>query len=309
MGRSFRSLARHTEQAIMAWAKTVLAIACVYAAAALADVQVSGDASLEQAPLTGMKAVGLGDNVVDLAAPALSRHAREAGKKNKKSQAKKSKKRSRKNKVKKSGKKNGGKKNKGKKGKGKRKGRKGRLSKKKSGKKVKGRKNKKSRRMKKKSRKAKKSKKKLGRQAAANTTACPSEECFKRLLIFGPYYGNQARNFFRMSLRAKTQHEQKAKKLKKKGDYGNVTAAVQGSTGGGGGKPLTCNGKNVTDKNSTIQSSIATLEGCSKKLETSCGGALTTEKVKEMEDCNKAASAFRTEFLKQMIGDKEFKAA
>jgi len=267
MGRSFRSLARHTEQAIMAWAKTVLAIACVYAAAALADVQVSGDASLEQAPLTGMKAVGLGDNVVDLAELALSRHAREAGKKNKKSQAKKSKKRSRKNKLKKSGNKNGGKKNKGKKGKGKRKGRKGRLSKKKSGKKVKGRKNKKSRRMKKKSRKAKKNKdkknkgrkgkgkKKLGRQAAANTTACPSEECFKRLLIFGPYYGNQARNFFRMSLRAKTQHEQKAKKLKKKGDYGNVTAAVQGSTGGGGGKPLTCNGKNVTDK--TAPSKVA----------------------------------------------------
>merc|ERR1712212_849605 len=197
---------------------------------------------------------------------------------------------------------------------------KGDCQKKSPAKKVKGRKNKKSRRMKKKSRKAKKNKskknkgrngkgkKKFGRQAAANATACPTEDCFKRLLIFGPYYGNQARNFFRMSLRAKTQHEQKAKKLKKKGDYANVTSAVQGSTGGGGGKPLTCNGKNVTDKNSTIQSSIATLEGCSKKLETSCGGALTTEKVKEMEDCNKAASAFRTEFLKQMIGDKEFKA-
>merc|ERR1712212_1415703 len=108
------------------------------------------------------------------------------------------------------------------------------LSKKKSGKKVKGRKNKKSRRMKKKGRNGK-GKKKFGRQAAANTTACPTEDCFKRLLIFGPYYGNQARNFFRMSLRAKTQHEQKAKKLKKKGDYANVTSAVQGSTGGGGG--------------------------------------------------------------------------
>merc|ERR1711872_662170 len=222
MGRSFRSLARHTEQAIMAWAKTVLAIACVYAAAALADVQVSGDASLEQAPLTGMKAVDLGDNVVDLAELALSRHAREAGKKNKKSQAKKSKKRSRKNKLKKSGKKNSGKKTKVKKAKEREKEGKEDCPKKKSGKKVKGRKNKKSRRMKKKSRKAKKNKnkkgrkgkgkKKLGRQAAANTTACPSEECFKRLLIFGPYYGNQARNFFRMSLRAKTQHEQKAKK-------------------------------------------------------------------------------------------------
>merc|ERR1711872_491432 len=160
MGRSFRSLARHTEQAIMAWAKTVLAIAFVYAAAALADVQVSGDASLEKTPLTGMKAVGLGDNVVDLAELALSRHAREAGKKNKKSRAKKSKKRSRKNKVKKSGNKNGGKKNKGKKGKGKRKGRKGRLSKKKSGKKVKGRKKKKKKNRQKKKRREKKKKKK-----------------------------------------------------------------------------------------------------------------------------------------------------
>merc|ERR1712234_62756 len=102
MGRSFRSLARHTEQAIMAWAKTVLAIACVYAAAALADVQVSGDASLEQAPLTGMKAVVLGDNVVDLAELALSRHAREAGKKKQEEPGQKVQEKKSKNKLKKS---------------------------------------------------------------------------------------------------------------------------------------------------------------------------------------------------------------
>merc|ERR1711872_125929 len=132
----------------------------------------------------------------------------------------------------------------------------------------------------------KKSNKIKGRQDAA---CAVTDECLEKMSVLGWWYGNRARNIFRMSARALDKSGMTKKKKEKKADFDGVLADVEGVSGDCQSK-LSGNGTNFSD-------TLTKLKACNAAIDTACDGGMDNDTMAKMTGCKEAAEAFRTGFL------------
>merc|ERR1711872_974608 len=140
----------------------------------------------------------------------------------------------------------------------------------------------------------KKSNKIKGRQDAA---CAVTDECLEKMSVLGWWYGNRARNIFRMSARALDKSGMTKKKKEKKADFDGVLADVEGVSGDCQSK-LSGNGTNFSD-------TLTKLKACNAAIDTACDGGMDNDTMAKMTGCKEAAEAFRTGFLAMTNADAD----
>merc|ERR1712198_236734 len=141
---------------------------------------------------------------------------------------------------------------------------------------------------------SKKSNKIKGRQDAA---CAVTDECLEKMFVMGWWYGNRARNIFRMSARALDKSGMTKKKKEKKADFDGVLADVEGVSGDCQSK-LSGNGTNFSD-------TLTKLKACNAAIDTACDGGMDNDTMAKMTGCKEAAEAFRTGFLAMTNADAD----
>merc|ERR1711872_727963 len=140
----------------------------------------------------------------------------------------------------------------------------------------------------------KKSNKIKGRQDAA---CAVTDECLEKMSVMGWWYGNRARNIFRMSARALDKSGMTKKKKEKKADFDGALADVEGVSGD-------CQSK-LSGNETNFSDTLTKLKACNAAIDTACDGGMDNDTMAKMTGCKEAAEAFRTGFLAMTNADAD----
>merc|ERR1711962_339408 len=127
---------------------------------------------------------------------------------------------------------------------------------------------------------------------------CPvTDECLEKMSVMGWWYGNRARNIFRMSARALDKSGMTKKKKEKKADFDGVMADVEAVD-------ADCQSK-LPEDGPKYADTLTKLKACNAAIDTACDGGMDDDTMAKMTGCKEAAEAFRTGFLAMTNADAD----
>merc|ERR1712142_140035 len=121
------------------------------------------------------------------------------------------------------------------------------------------------------------------------------------------WFGNQARNHYRMATRAMSFHDRLTKKMDKAGNFKNTLERLT-EVLGGDAAALKCNGATLA-ADDEINGVMETLTTCEADIETSCQATLTPDQEAALEKCKTNTEIFRNNYIEAFAPKKKLDGA